>query len=591
MRLSHVIVSFFAALGICTSVHSQNSTGANSSMVLPLSLFPSSQNSTLLENTYSPKDDGWDEWKHGRFPALSPESGGVILINYVQLENLLSGLLTLIYGWGDPQPPELMDDGGGKRTASYRSTSTGQSSDSRQRRSRTLLNTLFCCFTGGCGGGDGHDENKGQAHLLAACEASTINDEEQEETSHNTLPNQTLSPQPIAVVATQIEVNIDPPGSEANTPQAGNGYILIGYRVYRSEEDCQDHGLMPGNDQEIVYVYMADVGKYVPALLTNSASVLQCTICMSVLSEAVRLGCNNEHSFCKTCRERLEKNTCPSCNLDFDTTESDRSSQRQVANLPVECPWCQHSSTLSEIADHMKSCEQQPETCAHCNQRFAPEKLDLHLQQCTKELGDIRDMNEEGVRQLVLQLAEALSKAALPQNREQASQWVHFSDGTVLQPVQGSPGLLMQSSADKKQLEFYLRLDFSNTSGRESSLKMTIVDTHYEAGGIPFTFRVKLDFGYFNNRVDLEFAFTGNKDQFPGSWVLAVLDHQGQEILSEPSEHAGWQIDTGEVMIFRGWRQPKDGSRSELLMEESSYWKKEKNHRIMYYRLSFRPWQ
>ena len=593
-RRSYAVLSFFAALSICTSVHCQNSTGADSSVILPLSLFPSSRNSTLSVNTYSSEDNGWDEWKHGRFPTLFPESGGGFLISYVQLENLLSELLTLIYGWGDSPSPELMDDGGKEKTVSHCSTSGRQNASSGQRRARTLLNTLFCCFTGGCGGGDGHDENEGHQHLLSECEASAIieEEEEQEETSHNTPSGRAVLPQPSAIAEAQIEVDIDPPGHEISAPQAENSYILIGHNVYRSEVD-QNHGLVPGNNQEIVYVYVADTGKYVPTLLTNATVDLQCTICLSVLSEAIRLGCGQEHSFCRTCTERLARRFCPSCNTDFDTTEPDRKSRRQVAELSVECPWCQHSSTLSEIAGHMKSCEQHPEACAHCNQRFAPEELALHLQQCTKELGDTNAVSEDDVRKLAQQLAEALSQAALPQSRRQASQWVRFPGGTVLHPVQGSPGLLMQPGADESQPEFYLRLDFSNISGKETSLQTTVIDTHCEANGIRFAFRVSLKFGSFCNFVDLRFSFAGSRDQLPGSWVLTVLDHQGEEILSEISAQAAWKLSkTGEWVVFDGWKQAgNDERRFNLLSKDSRYWKKQKNHRIMYYRLSFQPWQ
>ena len=595
---------------LCTSVYSYNDTDAEPSIVVPLDLFPSHQKSKALLNNYNFEDgfedDDQDKGKRRPFPMLFPDSIDGIQISFVLLESLLSELITRYYGWEDSDShPELMDEGEGKRSTSRGSASSRQNSG--RSGARTLLNYLFGCFSGGngcCGGGGGDDHNEDNRRLLSGCQVSEIHTEveaddeggnkgEEDGSSPDSTPMTIAPSSACAVEAAQIEVDTDPPDSETSATPAESVYILIGHDVYRSQEGSQGYDLQPGEHQEVVYVFLKNLREYVPVLLTNRDNFLACPVCLSTVAQAVRLNCEQQHSLCQSCIFGLRENTCPTCRLTFESTEPNLETRRRIGDLTAECSWCQAQSTLSEIASHMKSCEQQPKSCAHCGGMIAPEVLDQHLQQCTKGLEDTSTLSKEDLARLTLQLARALSNAALPQSREQASQWVRFSNGTVLQPAPGSPGLLRLAGTSENSLEFYLRLDFSNITGNELGLDRTLLKTSRLLNSFYFNFEVRTSFNGWGNNVFIRFGFMGHHDQLPGEWILTAHDHEGKEVSREILSHLTLKKskDSNEILVFEGWITKVNKASEELFCFKSDFWKKENDKRIIYYRLAFKRWQ
>ena len=379
----------------------------------------------------------------------------------------------------------------------------------------------------------------------------------------------------------------------AVVPNPHAGYILIGHNVFHSESDAPaDRVLEEGDHELVVYVYLEKDQRYIAVTTINNNPNLNCNICLSLLAQAERVHCRGEHRFCHECVKKMG-NTCPTCRQVFSGSSFDRNAQREISELATICPWCSQSSTLSEIADHLAHCDQQPQQCAICQNYISPEQLSSHTQCCVQSLvttdeQSTLEQSRESLVNIIQQLASALNSAIIPETLEHGDTSIRLANRIVLIPVSGSPEIFTRIGS-AEPLEFYVRVDLSEVSSQKYTNEH-IVRTSCVRDDKVFYFDVKLKYGDFCDFVN--FKFTHECEPLGGDWELTVLNEVGEELTKEVSKHATQEIlPEGGCIIFNsagfGKNVPEEQTRYGIFKQEAKIWQKPPEQRIYYFRVRF----
>ncbi|XP_064389731.1 TNF receptor-associated factor 4-like [Halichondria panicea] len=114
-----------------------------------------------------------------------------------------------------------------------------------------------------------------------------------------------------------------------------------------------------------------------------------CSICTDVLTDPMLTDCCGQH-FCKTCLNKWFREeglkSCPHCRSDAFTHIIDKSKQREINELHVECPnkeyGCEEHITRGDLKKHMTKCTHVTIQCTNkCEDIMFRKDLDEHLRE------------------------------------------------------------------------------------------------------------------------------------------------------------------------------------------------------------------
>lgn len=120
--------------------------------------------------------------------------------------------------------------------------------------------------------------------------------------------------------------------------------------------------------------------KFADALSAAQAELLQCPVCLDVLSDPV-LVCTGEHHLCRKCADGLRTNKCPVCRKKVKKSNPQRLVKNSLAKLRVHCPnkerGCDAVLFHPDMTAHLAVCPNEEVKCQHCE--IMMERLQLSL--------------------------------------------------------------------------------------------------------------------------------------------------------------------------------------------------------------------